>query len=197
MEEEQMRFVGLVRKQATAYGRIIVQHPLHFAPRSTLCKGSKTGARHASGYLRSHRLTHRQFHTYLAEIGEEYSDIPYQSEIRWLSRGNVLKRFFEMRIRINQFLKDKGRYDHKLEDPECVADLAFLVYITRHMNALNTSLVGENQLICEKAQAFTCKLELWERQLTPENAVHFPALSTVREQNCKEYVSVLSAINLR
>ena len=54
--------------------------------------------------IRSQGLNHRQFREFLDFTGSEHSDIPYYSEIRWLSRGATLKRFFELKTSISDFL---------------------------------------------------------------------------------------------
>ncbi|KAG1935508.1 SCAN domain-containing protein [Pimephales promelas] len=47
-------------------------------------------------HIRARGLKHQQFRTVLEEIESEYEDVLYFMEVRWLSRGNVLKRFFEL-----------------------------------------------------------------------------------------------------
>lgn len=44
-------------------------------------------------FIRSRGLNHRQFRQFLQELDEKYSDVPYFTEVRWLSRGAVLERF--------------------------------------------------------------------------------------------------------
>ena len=43
--------------------------------------------------IRSKGLKHQRFRAFLEEIESEYGDVLYFTEVRWLSRGNVLKRF--------------------------------------------------------------------------------------------------------
>jgi len=45
-------------------------------------------------YIRSHGLNHRQFKELLRDLEEEFSDIPYHTEVRFLSKGKVCHRFF-------------------------------------------------------------------------------------------------------
>lgn len=62
------------------------------------------------------------------------------------------------------------------------SDLAFLVDLTSHLNALNKSLQGKDQLISEMfahLKSFAVKLRLFERQISDHNAVHFPSLSEI------------------
>ena len=59
-------------------------------------------------YIRSRGLKHRQFRAFLDEIESEYKDVLYFTEVRWLSRGNVLKRFFELRAEVKAFMEKDG-----------------------------------------------------------------------------------------
>jgi hypothetical protein len=101
----------------------------------------------------------------------------YHCELRWLSRGKVLQRFFHLRDAISTCLDMKGRPEPKLQDPCWIADLAFLLDITNHLNTLNMGMQGENQYITDmsdKISAFKKMLELWEDKLSHEDTAHFP-----------------------
>ena len=43
--------------------------------------------------IRSRGSRHRQFKSFLEECDSKYGDLPYHSNVRWLSRGKVLDRF--------------------------------------------------------------------------------------------------------
>ena len=43
--------------------------------------------------IRTKALKHRQFQSFLEEVGAEYEDLIYHCDVRWLSRGKVLERF--------------------------------------------------------------------------------------------------------
>uniref|UniRef100_A0AAV2J0I0 Uncharacterized protein n=1 Tax=Knipowitschia caucasica TaxID=637954 RepID=A0AAV2J0I0_KNICA len=58
--------------------------------------------------IRSKALSHRQFRALLEEVGVQYSDVLYHQKVCWLSKGKVLKRFFELRHAIAEFLTTKG-----------------------------------------------------------------------------------------
>ena len=60
--------------------------------------------------IRATELFHREFHEFLSELDSEYGDAVYHSAVRWMSRGNVLKRFFSLRSEINQFFKAKNQH---------------------------------------------------------------------------------------
>jgi len=45
-------------------------------------------------FVHARVLNHRQFTTFLSDLDTEYGELLYHTEVRWLSRGNVLRRFF-------------------------------------------------------------------------------------------------------
>ena len=51
----------------------------------------------AVNFIRAKGLNHRQFKSFLVEIGSGYGDVVYHTEVRWLSWGRVLNRCFELR----------------------------------------------------------------------------------------------------
>jgi len=58
-------------------------------------------------FIRGRGLNHRQFDSLLSDKGFPCG-LPYHTEIRWLSRGAVLKRFFDLREEIENFMKKNG-----------------------------------------------------------------------------------------
>ncbi|XP_067930870.1 general transcription factor II-I repeat domain-containing protein 2A-like [Watersipora subatra] len=133
--------------------------------------------------IRARGLYHREFQAFLSDVDAEYGDLLYYLDVRWLSRGAMLKRFYSLRSEIDQFLKDKDRPLHELSDPLWLADLAFLVDLTDHLTTLNKSLEGKDQLVpqlYEHMEAFCVKLNLFKTQLRNFNVVHFPTLSEIR-----------------
>lgn len=118
--------------------------------------------------IRSKALNHRQFKTMLDEMDAQYGDVLYHQEVRWLSRGKVLKRFFDLRGEIHDFLSSKGNNVDIFSDEKWLSDLAFLVDITALLNHLNLQLQGKDNLINQLAdsiRAFEFKLQLLQRHL--------------------------------
>ena len=93
-------------------------------------------------FVRAKDLNHRQFKSFLEECSSEHADVPYQTEVRRLSRGNVPSRFFALREEIFQFLDSKGKDTAELRDEKYLSELAFMCDITNHLDALNLQLQG-------------------------------------------------------
>ena len=110
----------------------------------------------------------RQFKAVVDEMDAQYGDVLYHQEVRWLSRGKVLRRFFELREEIRVFQATKENNIQVPSDKHWIADLAFLVDITELLNILNLQLQGRDQIITQlydHVRAFKQKLQLLSRHL--------------------------------
>ena len=84
---------------------------------------------------------HRMFIAFLQELDTHYCDLLMFSEVRWLSRGKCLQRFFELRKEVIIFLaeeiKDSSSLLEQIKTEAFNINLAFLTDITTHLNPLN------------------------------------------------------------
>jgi hypothetical protein len=78
-------------------------------------------------FIHASSLNHIEFLAYLEEVENEYGEIIYHTNVRWLSRGSVLKRFLDFLNEIKLFLEKKGRNTEELNDEGWITDLALLV----------------------------------------------------------------------
>jgi hypothetical protein len=114
----------------------------------------------------------------------EPGDTIYHAEVRCLSRGHMLARLFDLRD-IQQFSQEKDRECKMLRDHDWLYSLAFLVDMTKHLNALNTVLHGKEKKIHNAYSAvklFQLKLKLFRSHISVKNWVHFPTLSDLKIQ---------------
>ncbi|KAL4008962.1 hypothetical protein ACER0C_002814 [Sarotherodon galilaeus] len=96
-------------------------------------------------YIRTHALNHRQFKNLIAELDQGLpGDLPLHCTVRWLSKGQVLSRFFELLDAVKLFMEEKDKNYPELWDLKWIMDLAFLVDMLCHLDRLNLTLQGKN-----------------------------------------------------
>lgn len=148
-------------------------------------------------FIRAKGLNHRQFQEFLKAMGTEFADVIYYTEVRWLSKGKMLKRFYDLRTEIKIFMETKGKPVAEFEDEDWILDLAFLVDVTEHLNDLNLRLQGRNQLINNMFQtitAFERKLKLWHSQIIVKDLTHFSTLAGHKVVSCSKYAKYAGLI---
>ena len=70
-------------------------------------------------FIKSRPLQTRLFTTLCDEMGSHHKSLLFHSEVRWLSRGKVLTRLYELRDEVYFFLMDKdNELAAKLTDPD-------------------------------------------------------------------------------
>ncbi|KAG5875647.1 hypothetical protein JTB14_003491 [Gonioctena quinquepunctata] len=92
-------------------------------------------------------LTRRKFRNFLAEVNATYGDLLLHTDIRWLSAGNCLPRFFALRMEIPILLKNEvntTELENQMKDAQLSAELAFLTELSSHLNELNLELQEKN-----------------------------------------------------
>ncbi|EFN62346.1 General transcription factor II-I repeat domain-containing protein 2A, partial [Camponotus floridanus] len=99
-------------------------------------------------------LSHRKFQSFLQEHNAIYKDIPLYCEVRWLSAGRCLEKFFALRKEIFIFLQEMSLakcddFIPLFEDLDFLSELAFITDLTSHLNNLNLKLQKANQTISQ------------------------------------------------
>ena len=142
-------------------------------------------------FIKSSALNTRLFRLLCSDLDSGHETLLYHTEVRWLSRGNVVKRVFELQQELKEFFSRNDRkesqvYHRKLSDPKWVTHLAYLVDIFTRLNILNKSLQGAGVVVTDavdKLKSFQMKLKLWEAKVRKGNFDMFETLAD-RQDTC-------------
>ena len=89
-------------------------------------------------------MNHRLSCAFLEEVDAHYGDLIYLCEVRWLSRGKMLERVFELRAELVDFLAERNLPSADLlADSKWLAKLTLLTDVTEQLNDLNRRLQGK------------------------------------------------------
>lgn len=148
-------------------------------------------------------LQHRQFKEFLSECDSAYSDLLQHNNIRWLSKGQVVERFWQIREQVTSFLQNLDIQEARkhldfVTNKRNMLAVAFLKDILKYLNALNTELQGNEKLICDLIQsvsAFRRKLDIFEKDIASQEFIHFPTMleyKKISEEDIAVYIRFLS-----
>jgi hypothetical protein len=102
----------------------------------------------AVNFIKSSALNTRLFHVLCDEIGFEHKNLLLHTEVRWLSRGKVLQRLFELRDEVFVFMNDKQNMFAKyFIDSNFIVKFAYLSDVYSEINKLNLSLQANTSVI--------------------------------------------------
>jgi len=150
-------------------------------------------------FMRSHSaLQHRHFKEFLSECDSAYSDLLQHNNVRWLSKGQVIERFWLIKEQVTSFLQNldtQGARKHFefITNKRNMLVVAFLKDILKYLNALNTELQGNGKLICDLIQsvsAFRRKLDIFEKDIARQEFIHFPTILEYKKENSEEDIAV-------
>ena len=124
------------------------------------------------------------FHQLCIENDEDFQCLLLHTEVRWLSKGNCLKRFYSLFNSVLDFFQESNPelYD-KLKSNE--TDIAYLTEMFFKFNEVNLQLQGdETSLIKAKSAllALLLKLQLYSRNLGHHKFCQFPCLSDLEKK---------------
>ena len=120
----------------------------------------------AINLIRGKATNHRLFKNLCSELGAEHEVLLFYSRVRFLSRGRVLDRVFELRKEVLQFLHSKNEDLAKhFSDPTFNIGLAYLSDIFGKLNDVNLAIQGAKVTIIDASESVSAlkeKLLLWK-----------------------------------
>jgi hypothetical protein len=137
-------------------------------------------------HIRANKLLHRQFQDFLKSCDDaKFKEVPFHTEVRWLSLAAVLERVVQLRPKIVEFFgankKDCEAFP-EVDDPRWIQNVSFLADFTAHLAALNKLLQGDNKSLSTMVghvTAFQEKLVLFREQLVNGDTIQFRHLRSV------------------
>ena len=95
--------------------------------------------------VKSSALNTRLFRRFCEQMGADHYNLLCHAEVRWLSKGNVLKRVSTLRNELGAFFVQQKKEDLVKFLHEDVVSLAYLADIFSRLNELNLSLQGKTK----------------------------------------------------
>ena len=131
-------------------------------------------------FVRRQSINHHLFKALCRELWSDHEVLLYHSEVRWLSRSEILKRLQEQKQEVSIFLKNKNSpLAEKIESELFLYGLSYLADIFGHIYNVNRAMQGPGVTIMEAAEklnAFLLKLSRWKCRLEVGNYANFPLL---------------------
>ena len=131
-------------------------------------------------FVKARPLNSRIFSALCSEMGSDHETLLFHTEVRWLSRGKVLTRFFELKDELKIFFSDHNFHlSEHLHNEEFLTRVGYLADIFSRLNELNLGLQGVSATIFnvrDKIEAMIKKLNLWLNCTENNKTEVFPTL---------------------
>ena len=135
-------------------------------------------------YVKSSALNTRLFSKLCKDMDADHTALLYPTQVRWLSKGNMLSGIFQLREEVKLFLVAKQKHDLLLAfgGDGFSTYLAYLADIFETLNQLNKKLQGPGTNIIvhsDAINAFVVKLNLWRPRAKNNNFASFHRLTEI------------------
>ncbi|KAI7789743.1 putative zinc finger BED domain-containing protein 5-like [Triplophysa rosa] len=131
-------------------------------------------------FIKARPLNSRLFSALCNEMGSDHVTLLLHTDVRWLSRGKVLTRLFELKDELKAFFIDHPfELSNRLHDEEWLTILAYLGDVFSRLNELNIGLQGFATTIFnvqDKTEAMIRKFALWTNCINENNTEAFSSL---------------------
>ncbi|KAL4126413.1 hypothetical protein QTP88_010635 [Uroleucon formosanum] len=115
--------------------------------------------------VKTRALNTRLFKILCEDMGSNHNTLLIHTDVRWLSRGKVLKRVIELSDELRIFLREfKPDLSALLSNEKWMCLASYLADVFDKVNELNVSLQGQSTnilVLTSKLQAFNKKLSSW------------------------------------
>ena len=133
-------------------------------------------------FIKKSATTSRLFKQFCKGMDTDHETLLYYTAVRWVSKGNVVTRFFELRTEIKLFLEmiEKDAIVDFFKDKTWLQGLAYLADITEQLNKFNLRLQGLDTNILQFGdilRGFIEKIHNWNRRVNQENFAMFESLT--------------------
>ncbi|XP_029443020.1 zinc finger BED domain-containing protein 5-like [Rhinatrema bivittatum] len=144
-------------------------------------------------YIKSRPLQSRLFAHIWKEMGAKFKNLILHTEVRWLSRGRVLCRIYELKEMMLKLFEEnqQHKFCDLIQNKLWCRKLAYLADIFEHLNKVNSSMQGKGENILtavDKICAMRDKIAIWKRKVTEGN---FEMFSKTADCELKCEISLL------
>ena len=116
-------------------------------------------------FIKARPLNSRLFSVLCNEMGSEFDGLLLHTEVRWLSRGSVLRRVVELKDELRLFLSDcNNNLAEKFCNERWLLILCYLCDIFEKINDLNSSLQGKYSNILTMSDKISAKAQILETE---------------------------------
>ncbi|XP_066969189.1 protein FAM200C-like [Macrobrachium rosenbergii] len=135
-------------------------------------------------YVKSMPVNSRLFKELCKVLDSKHQVLLFYTKVRWLSKGNVLSRVFELREELKIYLDMQGKESIFFSAPVFEPRLAYLVDVFDQLNKLNLKLQGKDKTVIhfvDSLHAFIAKIQNWVRKINAGNSAMFENFCEVVE----------------
>lgn len=129
-------------------------------------------------FIKSRPLKSRLFKLICQDMDAAHYTLLLHTEVRWLSRGRILSRVYELKEELLIFLTlESSEFVNLFSDDTWCTKLAYLADLFEHLNKLNAGMQGRNENILtssDKIKGFAEKLTLWKNHICQGTPSMFP-----------------------
>jgi len=133
-------------------------------------------------FIKQRPLKSRIFAKICESMDSAHVGLILHTEVRWLSRGRVLSRCYELREELLLFFRKEkmDNFSDLLENDIWCSKLAYLADIFQLLNNVNTAMQGRNENILtstDKIHGLQQKIGLWKKHVAKNNLEMFPQVA--------------------